>query len=300
MAEHGDALGFTGCVASEHHSREDGYIPSPLALCAAIVARTTRIEAGTGVMLLPPVAADPRRRGQRADRHHLRRRGSPSAPDWGSSTRIRPLRRRAAAAVGRLRGASRSCAWPGRASRSRSRAAFPPPRRARHAGAHAPSQIWMGGMSDRADPPRRPARRRLADRPPARSGDDRTWTTVYRQAAADAGRPAAVHLMRDCWLGEDEESAVRTVGPLPRGRLALLLRARIVPTGRFNPDAEPWLREITSAEQLTFERLGGPRTVRDRRGVREQLGCGSRRSRRIASTSASVSPTAPHTRRSRT
>ena len=53
MAEHGDALGFTGCVTSEHHSRADGYIPSPLALCAAIVARTSRIEAGTGVMLLP-------------------------------------------------------------------------------------------------------------------------------------------------------------------------------------------------------------------------------------------------------
>jgi alkanesulfonate monooxygenase SsuD/methylene tetrahydromethanopterin reductase-like flavin-dependent oxidoreductase (luciferase family) len=40
MCEWADRLGFVTCILSEHHGSEDGYLPSPLTLAAAIAART--------------------------------------------------------------------------------------------------------------------------------------------------------------------------------------------------------------------------------------------------------------------
>ncbi|MBW2271011.1 MAG: LLM class flavin-dependent oxidoreductase [Deltaproteobacteria bacterium] len=49
-----EALGFDTVWLPEHHfSPEDGYNPSPLAMAAAIAARTERIKIGTWLVLLP-------------------------------------------------------------------------------------------------------------------------------------------------------------------------------------------------------------------------------------------------------
>lgn len=46
-------LGYEGLWLSEHHFFYDGYCPALLPVASAVLARTTRLRVGTGMMLLP-------------------------------------------------------------------------------------------------------------------------------------------------------------------------------------------------------------------------------------------------------
>ena len=52
-AEAAEAAGFDGVFLPEHHSMADGYPPAPLVGCAALAARTSRVDVGTTISLLP-------------------------------------------------------------------------------------------------------------------------------------------------------------------------------------------------------------------------------------------------------
>jgi alkanesulfonate monooxygenase SsuD/methylene tetrahydromethanopterin reductase-like flavin-dependent oxidoreductase (luciferase family) len=52
-SEVAEAAGFDGLFVPEHHMMPDGYNPAPLVTCAAIAARTSRVDVGTTVFLLP-------------------------------------------------------------------------------------------------------------------------------------------------------------------------------------------------------------------------------------------------------
>lgn len=53
MARHADERGLDAITLSEHHGAEDGFLPSPLVLAAAIAGRTTRIRIGISALLAP-------------------------------------------------------------------------------------------------------------------------------------------------------------------------------------------------------------------------------------------------------
>lgn len=48
-----DEIGFDSIWLTEHHFCPDGYTPSPLVIAGAIGARTTRVQIGTNLLLLP-------------------------------------------------------------------------------------------------------------------------------------------------------------------------------------------------------------------------------------------------------
>ncbi|MFT5392779.1 MAG: putative F420-dependent oxidoreductase [Gammaproteobacteria bacterium] len=48
-----EQCGFGGVFFGEHHQDKDGFLPSPLVVCAAAAARTKTIDIGTSVILLP-------------------------------------------------------------------------------------------------------------------------------------------------------------------------------------------------------------------------------------------------------
>lgn len=254
MAEHGDRLGYATCFASEHHSLPDGYIPSPLVLLGALASRTEQINLATGVMLLPlwhpiRVAEDgalidiiSRGRFQLGVGLGLVQR---EYELYGVDIRRAPSRLEEAIQVVRSSWTQERFSFRGRHFDLDEVAVTPKP-------VQNPPPIWVGGMSDKA------IRRAglLGDgwvTDPLHGVEAIThWANVYRDAAEESGRPSNVHLMRDCWVTDGD--IYEEWGHLLERDWRFYFDLGVT-AGRFNLDAEPWLKELRSSADMSFDRI---------------------------------------------
>ncbi len=53
FAVHAEELGFDGIWLPEHHNAEDGFLPAPMTVLAAVAARTKRVKLGAAIALAP-------------------------------------------------------------------------------------------------------------------------------------------------------------------------------------------------------------------------------------------------------
>lgn len=272
MVELGDDLGYATCFASEHHSLDDGYIPAPLALCSAVAARTSHLQVATGVMLLP--LWHPIRVAEDGAIIDIISRGRfalgvglglvPREYDlYGIDIKWAPSRLEESIQVIRSAWTEDSFSFEGSHFQLRDAKVTPKP-------VQSPPPIWIGGMSDRS------VQRagRLGDgwlTDPLHGYEAIAhWAAEYREAATAAGRRPSVHLMRDCWVteGDPYEEWGHLLERDWRFYYDLGFKA-----GRFNLDAEPWLRDLSSSADLTFDKIraGNRVLVGDIDQVKEQL-----------------------------
>ena len=260
LAQDAEALGFDSVWVSEHHFVDDGYLPSLLPMCAAIAARTQRVEVGTALLLAPlyeplRLAEDAAVTDVLANGRLLLGIGLGWREEEFDALGIR-LRER----VRRLEDSIVVCrqAWAGAAVTGGRARAYPDvhvtPLPARRGG----PPIWIGGLSEPA------ARRagRLADGfmatevTPASLAEQVAWVREEAQRAGrDPGSPTiSVHLPTYVHDG-DPEAGWREVLPFHRyvgWKYEDMDAARSRPAG--SPVPPPFDAEEESAlrEQIVF------------------------------------------------
>ncbi len=215
-AELAEACGFHGFFFGEHHQDKDGFLPSPLIVCAAVAARTTRIQIGTSVLLLPlhhplrvaedAVTLDIVSGGRLALGIGLGYQDADFRA-FGIEKKHRVSLFEEAIEVLRK-------SWTGERFSHRGRHfdiddVCVLPRPIQQPG----PPLWIGGWVpaavDRAG--------RLGDAivlgPSMPLAENQVLADLYRKAAAEAGREPQVVLMRDAWVADGLEDAARIYGP---------------------------------------------------------------------------------------
>jgi probable F420-dependent oxidoreductase len=262
-AQTAEALGFDWCFLPEHHQQPDGYLPAPFVMAGAIAARTSRIGISTGIHLLPlwhpmRVAEDVAvlnvlsggrfmlgvGLGLVADEFRQFDVGLPGAA------------RRLAEQIEILRQAwsADPVTFAGEHFTVTGIDVTPKPE-------FGEVPVLIGGMSDAA------VRRAgtLADgwlTDPLHSVTSlERWSRLYRESAAQAGRPARVWLQRDCWVAGSDDEVRTDWAPRLVEDWRFYFRLGLFSSGRFNPAAEAWIREVRSPEDLSYDLLSEDRVL---------------------------------------
>jgi probable F420-dependent oxidoreductase len=258
-----EEVGFDACFLPEHHQQPDGYLPAPFVMGGAIAARTSRLHINTGVMLL-------------ALWHPLRVAEDVAVLDVLSNGRVGlgvglglverefhqfGVDRRSAVsrfeeeiALLRLAWTEERFSFQGRHFQLHDLGVTPKP-------IQQPPPIWIGAMSDRGV-----ARAgRLGDGwltdPLHNLETMAAWARLYREAAARHGRKPWIWLQRDIWVTEDPGEVERVWAPHLVADWRFYFNLGFFRSGRFNPSREAWITQISSADEIEFERIRHERVI---------------------------------------
>lgn len=258
-----EAAGFDWCFIPEHHQQPDGYLPSPFVMAGAIAATTKKIGIATGVHILP--IWDPMRVAEDAAVVDILSGGrfmlgaglgmvEREFHQFGTKISTAVSRFEEQIEILRRAWSSEPVTFNGQHFAYDAVDVQPKPLQENF-------PLMIGGMSDAAV-----ARAgRLGDgwlTDPLHSVTSlQAWAELYRSAAAKAGRPSKIWMQRDCWITEDPEELLDVWAPKLVEDWRFYFNLGLFSSGRFNPKAEAWIGEVTSAEDITFDKLSEDRVI---------------------------------------
>ncbi|MCY4389023.1 MAG: LLM class flavin-dependent oxidoreductase [Desulfurellaceae bacterium] len=258
-----EEAGFELFLVPEHHQMPDGYMPAPLTFAAALAAHTKRAQIGTGILQLPlyhplHVAEQIAVIDTIAKGRFILGAGLGLVEHEFNAFEI-PL----SAAATRFTESVEILrhAWSGQTFSYHGQhfnfdEVTITPRPVRQ------PPIWVGAMSTitltRAG--------RIGDgwlSDPLHHFDVmRAWSEMYRAAAQRAGNPRVdIALLRNAWVGDSQAEIERIWWPHVKDYHLFYLRLGFFSSGRFNAKWEPWVKEITSDAEWTFERVAPNRLI---------------------------------------
>jgi alkanesulfonate monooxygenase SsuD/methylene tetrahydromethanopterin reductase-like flavin-dependent oxidoreductase (luciferase family) len=246
-----EEAGFDGVFVPEHHMMPDGYLPSPLVACAALAARTKRVEIGTTIFLLPFY-------------HPIQVAEAAAMVDIISNGRMR-----LGCGLGNFDPEFELFGLEKKTQVSRFEEAIDLVQRAwagediDHQGKHfnvkgrisplpVSPELWLGAMSE-------PGVRRAARFGAPWATDPlhnihviRDWADIYSAAGEEYGTSGRlkIHLQRDAWVADDLDEVERDWWPHVRRDHFFYFQQ--VP--RWVADREPFLQDIHAEEDFDFHR----------------------------------------------
>lgn len=254
-----EAAGFDVVQISEGHQHPVGHFGTPLVIAAAIAARTERVRILIGTLLLPlrhplhvaeeAVAVDNLSRGRLI--LGVANGYIPSGFDmFGVPLRQRVSRLEESVAILRRAWRGEPFSFEGRRFQIPQTVLTPPPVQP------GGPPIWLGASADAS------VRRagRIADgwladflRPLPTVA---RWAKLYREAAAESGRPSTIGVMRDTWLADTRQAALDEFGPWALPTYRLLLQR-----GALTPATDPWVATLSSPDVVSLEQVAADRMI---------------------------------------
>jgi len=283
QAELAEDVGFDAFFLPEHHQMPDGYLPAPLTFAAGLAARTKRAQIGTGILQLPLY-------------HPLH-----VAEQIAVIDNIAKGRFILGAGLGLVEQEFNAFEIPLSAAAARFTESVEILRKAwsgqtfSHHGEHfnfdnvtitprpvRQPPIWIGAMST------------ITLKRAGRIGDGwlsdplhhfdvmKAWAEIYRAAAQEAGNARAeIGILRNAWVGESQVNVERVWWPHVRDFHLFYLRLGFFSSGRFNTKWEPWVKEVKSEDEWTYERVAPNRlicgtpdqVIADLKRYEQEVGC---------------------------
>lgn len=258
-----EEFGFGWCFLPEHHQQPDCYLPSPFIMAGAVLSRTQRIRVSTGIHILPlahpmhvaeDVAVLEALYGERFVLGVGLGLVEREFHQFGIDMKTAVSRFEEQLEIIRRAWQPEPVTFHGKHFDFDEVSVTPKPKR-------PDGQIMLGGMSDKSVERAGTLGDGWITDPLHNFTTIERWANIYRNAARKAGRPASVWIQRECWVADDEEGVVSDWAPYLLEDWRFYFKLGLFTSGRFNPDAETWIKQVKAPEDITYDLLAQDRVL---------------------------------------